>query len=166
RFFFPVDDDTVLVRSVVDYLYCSRHDHAVLANINDGGGFEPGLRRLLERVLEPGMVFLDVGAHLGLHTLAAGRHVGKSGRVFSFEPTPVTYELLCRTLRLNGLNDRVTARCAAAGKENSGRPLYVSNISSHNSLYPLPGVETVTEVNVVRLDNALQPGQRIDVAKI
>ena len=89
RFLLPVDDDTVLVRSFLGYLYCSRDDHAVLTGLIEGGEFEPGLRRLLERVLEPGMVFLDVGAHLGLHTIAAARRVGKSGHVFAFEPTPV-----------------------------------------------------------------------------
>ena len=166
RFLLPVDDDTVLVRSFLGYLYCSRDDHAVLTGLIEGGEFEPGLRRLLERVLEPGMVFLDVGAHLGLHTIAAARRVGKSGHVFAFEPTPSTHELLCRTLRLNGLDDRVTSRCAAAGRENAIRPLYVSTISGHNSLYPLPDVETTVEVEVVQLDNELPPGQRIDVAKI
>ena len=55
--------------------------------------------------------------------------LGKSGRVFAFEPTPSTHELLCRTLRLNGLDDRVTSRCAAAGRENVIKPLYVSTIS-------------------------------------
>src|SRR4029079_11686460 len=78
RFLLPVDDDTVLVRSLVGYLYCSRKDHAVLIGLLEGGEFEPGLRRLLEFVLEPGMVFLDVGAHLGLHTLTAARRVGNS----------------------------------------------------------------------------------------
>jgi UDP-perosamine 4-acetyltransferase len=166
RFFFPVDDNTVLVRSFVGHLYCSRNDHAVLVGLTEGGEFEPGLRRLLERVLEPGMVFLDVGAHLGLHTLAAARRVGKSGRVFSFEPTPVTYELLCRTLKLNALDDRVTAWCAAAGSEDTTKPLHVSTISSHNSLYPLPGVETTVQTEVVQLDSELPSGQRVDVAKI
>ena len=166
RVLLPVDDDTVLVRSLVGYLYCSRRDHNVLISLAEAGEFEPGLRRLLERVLEPGMVFLDVGAHLGLHTMAAARRVGKSGHVFSFEPTPSTHELLCRTLRLNGLDDRVTSRRAAAGRANTAKPLYISTISGHNSLYPLPGVETTVEVEVVQLDNELPPGQRIDVAKI
>ena len=138
----------------------------MLTGLIEGGEFEPGLRRLLERVLEPGMVFLDVGAHLGLHTIAAARRVGKSGHVFAFEPTLSTHKLLCRTLRLNGLDDRVTSRCAAAGRENAIRPLYVSTISGHNSLYPLPDVETTVEVEVVQLGNELPPGQRIDVAKI
>jgi len=166
RFLLPVDDDTVLVRSLVGYLYCSRKDHAVLIGLIDGGEFEPGLHRLLDLVLEPGMVFLDVGAHLGLHTLTAARRVGNSGHVFSFEPTPRTYELLCHTLRFNGFDGRVTARRAAAGRLNTAKSLYISTISGHNSLYPLPGVETTVEVEVVQLDNELPPGQRIDVAKI
>ena len=166
RFLLPVDDETVLVRSFVGYLYCSRDDHAVLTGLIEGGEFEPGLRRLIERVLEPGMVFLDAGAHLGVHTLAAARRVGKSGHVFSFEPTPSTHDLLCRTLRLNGLDDRVTSRRAAVGRVNTAKTLYISTISGHNSLYPLPGVETTVEVEVVQLDNDLPPRQRIDVAKI
>ena len=44
RFLLPVDDDTVLVRSFVGYLYCSRDDHAVLTGLIEGGEFEPGLR--------------------------------------------------------------------------------------------------------------------------
>jgi UDP-perosamine 4-acetyltransferase len=166
RFLLPVDTDTVLVRSFVGYLYCSRNDHAVISCLADSGEFEPGVRRLLERVLEQGMVFLDVGAHLGLHTLAAARRVANRGHVFSFEPTPTIHRLLCQTLRLNGLEDHVTARRAAAGRENTAKPLYVSTISGHNSLYPLPGAETTIEVEVVQLDDELRPGQRIDVAKI
>jgi UDP-perosamine 4-acetyltransferase len=166
RFLFPVDDNMVLVRSPVGYLYCSRNDHAVLSCLADSGEFEPGLRRLLERVLEPGMVFLDVGAHLGLHTLTAARRVGNSGRVFSFEPTPTTHDLLCRTLKLNEFDDRVTVWRAAAGRKDMDTPLYVGAISGHNSLYPLPSSETTVEVKVVQLDKALPPGQHIDVAKI
>ncbi len=166
RVLLPLDDDTVLVRSVVGYLYCSRNDHAVLTGLAESGEFEPGLRRLLERVLEPGMTFLDVGAHLGLHTLAAARRIGKGGRVFSLEPTPATYDLLCRTLRLNGLDDRVTVWCAAAGRKEKEMPLYIGAVSGHNSLYPLPEAETTVEVKVVQLDNVLPRAQHIDVAKI
>jgi UDP-perosamine 4-acetyltransferase len=166
RFLFPVDDNMVLVRSPVGYLYCSRNDHAVLSCLADSGEFEPGLRRLLERVLEPGMVFLDVGAHLGLHTLTAARRVGNSGRVFSFEPTPTTHDLLCRTLKLNEFDDRVTVWRAAAGRKDTDTPLYVGAISGHNSLYPFPSSETTVEVKVVQLDKALPSGHHIDVAKI
>ena len=49
---------------------------------------------LLINLLKPGMVFFDVGAHIGYFSLLASQLVEKEGRVHSFEPTPSTFELL------------------------------------------------------------------------
>jgi FkbM family methyltransferase len=48
---------------------------------------------LLQR-LRPGMIFFDVGAHVGYFTLLASHLVGETGQVHSFEPTPRTFRLL------------------------------------------------------------------------
>jgi FkbM family methyltransferase len=48
---------------------------------------------LLQR-LRAGMVFFDVGAHVGYFTLLASHLVGETGQVHSFEPTPRTFRLL------------------------------------------------------------------------
>ena len=166
RFVVPVDADTVLVKSSVGYVYCGRNDHSVLTTLADSGEFEPGLRRLLERVLESGMTFLDVGAHLGLHTLAAARRVGATGKVFSFEPTPATNELLGRTLRLNGLDNCVTVWRTAVSNQDAQVTLYIGAISGHNSLYPLSNPKDAIEVEGVRLDSALPAETRVDAVKI
>lgn len=42
----------------------------------------------IRAVLRPGDVMVDVGAHIGLHSLTAARRVGVSGRVISVEPQP------------------------------------------------------------------------------
>src|SRR4051794_41331625 len=54
------------------------------------GTYEPGLVRTLHDELEPGDVFVDVGAHVGVHALSAARRLrdlGGGGRVLAFEPT-------------------------------------------------------------------------------
>src|SRR3954454_10270370 len=54
------------------------------------GTYEPGLVRTLHDELEPGDVFVDVGAHVGVHALSAARRLrdlGGGGRVIAFEPT-------------------------------------------------------------------------------
>ena len=56
-----------------------------------------------------GMVVLDIGAHVGIHALLAGRRVGPDGRVFAFEPAPRTADLLDRHIRWNALEGRVEA---------------------------------------------------------
>lgn len=70
-------------------------------------GYEPLVHRELAALLSEGMVFVDVGAHVGLHALAAGLRVGPAGRVFAFEPSPPTADLLERHVAFNGLRDRV-----------------------------------------------------------
>jgi FkbM family methyltransferase len=54
------------------------------------GTYEPGLLALLRRELRAGDVVLDVGAHVGVHSLVAARRlrVLGGGRVIAFEPTP------------------------------------------------------------------------------
>src|SRR6185436_3078221 len=49
---------------------------------------------LFESYLGPGDTFIDVGAHIGLHSLHASRLVGAGGRVLSFEPHPRSFGLL------------------------------------------------------------------------
>ena len=63
------------------------------------GQHERETRRLLERLARPGMIALDVGAHIGYHSrLLAGR-VGAEGRVIAMEPHPGTQLALRRNTR-------------------------------------------------------------------
>jgi FkbM family methyltransferase len=50
------------------------------------GGTESAMQKVISERLQPGMVFFDLGANIGLFTLLAARTVGESGKVFSFEP--------------------------------------------------------------------------------
>jgi FkbM family methyltransferase len=58
------------------------------------GYYEEGLTRMVLEYLRPGMVFIDIGAHLGYYTLLASTIVGDAGQVHAFEPTPSTYSIL------------------------------------------------------------------------
>ena len=53
--------------------------------------------------LQPGEVFVDGGAHVGMFTLVAASAVGPDGMVCAFEPNPETFEMLRRNVELNGL---------------------------------------------------------------
>jgi FkbM family methyltransferase len=60
------------------------------------GCYERELVRLLERVLDSGMAFVDIGAQIGYFSVTAAARVGKSGAVYSFEPDPDCYSNLVR----------------------------------------------------------------------
>jgi FkbM family methyltransferase len=55
-------------------------------------------------ILEPGMVFFDVGANAGLFTVGAAKRIGER-KVFAFEPCPTTCEILTRNLGLNRVDN-------------------------------------------------------------
>jgi len=65
------------------------------------GFFEDDVCLFLLRSLEPGMVFVDVGAHFGFFTLLGSELVGEAGRVVAVEPMPQTFAHLRRNVLLN-----------------------------------------------------------------
>src|SRR5690606_25934301 len=82
------------------------------------GCYEPETMALVEQLLQPGMVFIDAGAHCGQYTLVAGRAVGPSGQVHSFEPHPETFAVLKKNITDNKLrntqaNSFALADCSA-----------------------------------------------------
>jgi FkbM family methyltransferase len=67
--------------------------------------FEATERAFLNHFLQPGDVFVDVGANIGLFTLIAASCVGPKGRVIAFEPTSVTYARLVDNVGLNAFGN-------------------------------------------------------------
>lgn len=70
---------------------------------------------LLRHFIAPGDTVLDLGANVGVHTLAFARLVGPGGRVVAVEGEPATYGLLSYNLIANGLSEIVTAIPALVG---------------------------------------------------
>jgi FkbM family methyltransferase len=69
------------------------------------GSFEPNEFAFVDRVLRPGMVFVDIGANEGLFTLFAARRVGRSGRVIAIEPSARERAILTSNVARNGLGN-------------------------------------------------------------
>lgn len=66
----------------------------VSSRIYSFGFFEPELCSFFIDFLVEEAVVLDVGAHIGFFSMLGAELVGKTGQVFSFEPTPSTREVL------------------------------------------------------------------------
>jgi FkbM family methyltransferase len=97
------------------------------------GVYEPQETELVTMILEPGMTFVDVGAHWGYFTLIAAARVGLAGTVISLEPDPRSFARLRVNVDHNGLcrvhtlpvaaadvEATVALRGYEAGEENSG----------------------------------------------
>lgn len=137
------------------------------------GSFEPNEFAFLDRVLKPGMVFVDVGANDGYYTLFAAQRVGPSGRVVAVEPSTRERANLERNIARNGLGNVIVIPVAlGAACGTAELHLAQSAHSGHNTFgrFANDGVqaESVEQVKVRMLD-ALAGDvalDRIDVIKI
>jgi FkbM family methyltransferase len=115
------------------------------------------------------MVVVDVGAHVGYFSLLAARKVGPNGKVFSFEPDPINYELLQRNINLNGYTN-VTAVNAAVADAIGTRTLFQTTLDSgrHSTYHHgLPENGSV-EVDTWTLDTFLESKDwpTVDLVKV
>lgn len=81
----------------------------------------------IHKNIRNGSVVADIGANIGLYTIAMAEVVGREGHVYSFEPGPISHALLLRNVWANdGLGDIVTVRHAAVSDREGPVKLYIN----------------------------------------
>jgi FkbM family methyltransferase len=83
---------------------------------------EREVSEFIGQYLGPGMTFIDVGAYVGEHCVRASRIVGDHGRVYAFEPSPDTFQVLTRNVHSNHLQNVLCQRIALS--DGDGEALY------------------------------------------
>ncbi|MDF3092561.1 MULTISPECIES: FkbM family methyltransferase [Burkholderia] len=160
----------VLVRTEAGFALCAENDHALLASLLETGELERGTRLLIEKLVEPGNCFIDVGANIGLHTLAAARSMQGQGKIIAFEPFGPTKALLERSVWMNGFASLVEIHQAAVSNETGHHKLFLGATSGHHSLFPLDERTSTdtepVEVSVVKIDDIVPATQKVDLLKI
>jgi FkbM family methyltransferase len=98
--------------------------------------YEPETFRFFRETLKKGDTVLDIGGHIGLFAVFTAHLVGSEGKVFSFEPTPLTRGVLQEVVGLNDCSDIVEVRPEAVSAK-SGETVFFDtgdDISNANSL--------------------------------
>jgi FkbM family methyltransferase len=107
------------------------------------GTYENDKQALVSRVVHPGMVVWDVGANAGFYTLAFSHLVGRTGRVYAFEPFAENVNNLLKHVRLNGLENTTVVQAALVDQTGLARfSIAASNsmgcISEEHTPYVVP----------------------------
>jgi FkbM family methyltransferase len=79
------------------------------------GRLEPCTTALFDRLLRTGATYVDVGAHVGYHTLVARHLVGEGGRLIAIDPQPYNCDRLLTNAELNSFHN-ITVMAAAVGR--------------------------------------------------
>lgn len=102
------------------------------------------------------MVVLDVGANVGYYTAICARRVGEAGSVISFEPDPINFRFLQKTVRQNQFEN---VRCLQKGlSDQSGTAMLHTSSSNRgdNRLYSNDLSDDVVDVEVATGDDSLE----------
>lgn len=118
--------------------------------------------------LTPGGAFLDVGANTGWFALRAAaryRELG-GGSVHAFEPQPVMFDLITRSIRENQLEDMLTLHGIALGNEEKTVWMATPAFNSGGSTVRFREVKESFPVPLKRLDSLGLSAERIDIMKV
>lgn len=133
--------------------------------------FEPVETRIWKTIVKPGHMVVDIGANIGWYTLQAARLVGATGRISCFEPRPLTYAYLTRSIIENGMQHIVRCHNVALADQAGTSKIYWRP-GDDNPGHTWLGTQdragqdvTSAEVAVTTLDDAIDH-RHVDVMKI
>jgi FkbM family methyltransferase len=136
--------------------------------------FEQALQISYQSILKPGDIAVDVGAHVGRHTLPMAEKVAPNGRVLAFEPLPACqaeFNALFAPPERAALKKLVTlSRCALS--DHSGRDTFIVAVDSlaysglRERVYDSPTRLERIEVQVEQLDSFLKDVKSVKFIKI
>jgi len=97
--------------------------------------YEPNQTKIVKKYVHEGDVVIDVGAHVGYYTLLMAQLVGKNGKVYSFEPDPANFELLKKSVEINGFENVVLIQKAVSDTTEKIKLFLGDNDSAVNRIY-------------------------------
>ncbi|MFE2447389.1 FkbM family methyltransferase [Streptomyces sp. NPDC059426] len=120
------------------------------------GVWEPHMTRWLQRRLEPGDVFVDVGANIGYYSVLASRLVGAGGKVVAIEASSTFHRIMLRHARRNACANIRAINAAVSDREELLTFILASSRNmGANSVVPYDGPAEST------FDIAAQPLPRL-----
>ena len=124
---------------------------------------EPEVWRRLMSEVKPGDTICDIGAFVGIYTIALARRAKPSGSVFSFEPDQNNFNDLTKHVLLNGVSDNVKLFQEAVGLSEGH--LSFKAEGSCTSKISVSSQDHSEKVRVVSLDSVFH-NARMDIMKI
>lgn len=114
---FPKQDYVIYKVDGLGNFYVDDIPDGIKWHLKQGIYWESGIGRYVSKYTRQGTVAIDLGAHIGIHTLTMSRCVGKNGHVIAFEPQYKIYRELYHNLKLNHALHNVTLYRNAVGDQ-------------------------------------------------
>ena len=97
--------------------------------------YEPNQTEIVKKYVHEGDIVIDIGAHVGYYTLLMAQLVGENGKVYSFEPDPVNFQLLKKSVEINGFENVVLIQKAVSNITDKVKLFLGDDDSAINRIY-------------------------------
>jgi FkbM family methyltransferase len=134
--------------------------------------FEAKLESFYDKLSLSGKTVIDVGAHVGRHTLPLARKIGPDGLLCAFEPVPAIRGLLNQNLASSGLNNVAVYPFALSDRRHVADFNFIPNLPEESGLNKrhiynaVPDEFRILKVGVFRLDDLIPSKQPVSFMKI
>ena len=133
-------------------LYLNNKDNFLSRDIAFNKIWEPEITKLVKEIIKKDQIVIDVGANIGYFTTLFSKLVGKTGKVYSFEPAPINFELLKRNVLVNNLQNVLMYQIAVSNVSDK-QDLYLSTWNyGDNRLFEKPRDERDLEREKIKVD--------------
>ena len=109
---FPSQEYEIFEVPAIGKFYLDDNPAAVKKALREGRPWEKHVMEEFKKYVVPGTTIIDVGAHIGSHTITLARLVGPYGHVYAFEPQKKIFRELVYNLKLNETNNVTPLRFA------------------------------------------------------
>lgn len=119
---------------------------------------------LLKNAVKPGMTVLDIGANVGYYSVYLSKLVGKSGKVYAFEPDELNYSYL----KINtGNRNNIIVNNVAVGEKSGWILLYQSErLNVDHQTYDSGEGRQTKKIQCVAIDDYFTNGELVDIVKL
>ncbi|GAA4859116.1 FkbM family methyltransferase [Saccharopolyspora rosea] len=162
------DGTTAQVLCDAGLLRLPADDGYMLPWLSSHASWDADVSALIDSLLEPGGVFLDVGAYVGYQTVRVLNRLGSGGAVVAVEPCERSRELLAHNVGINvpaALANRLVVVEGAAWDGSCGL-LSEPSPAGGLAVGPVVGEDTAAAVRGVRLDRELETHQGLRDLKL
>ncbi len=137
------------------YFYLDSIDDFIKMHLKRGETWEEHIQKLIYRYARPGSIVLDIGAHIGTHTLTMALAVGPQGQVLALEPQPKLFRELFLNMAINDLHN-ISFYWAGAGDRQGSielGPLSTNNEGGSSLCGGTGQVVQLLTIDSLRLSN-------------
>lgn len=91
-------------------------DYFISKSIELYGEWSFGEIDLLKKIIKSGDNIIEVGSNIGAHTVFLALDICQHGKIFSFEPRRILFQILCGNLSINNI-ENVYTYCFGLGEK-------------------------------------------------